>query len=296
MKIIYSRKERGFTLIELIIVLAVFSIIALIAVPRYLSLTEQARIHADIATVKILNKSTELYVARNGINVMMGREGNAVDVFDGSTSENDCMQILVDSGLLDRIYSPQKSEEAFLWNEGTQIWYYSYYAGVLDEPLSPFVQATQSSELDYEVFLSSKMNFSSADSTKYKPDSWNGYLEKLFETGNVESNDRVTENEGSNTIDYFNPYSNQGTVVNYNNWRTIVNNYPTKIPPAILITSNADFNHESSSSFIKDNIETLKGTMVFYKHNNTSNDLVQVYQIQEDGSLSELIPIEDVLP
>lgn len=47
-----KRKNNGFTLIELIIVIAIIAILAAIAVPKFLQVKEKANIKADIATAK----------------------------------------------------------------------------------------------------------------------------------------------------------------------------------------------------------------------------------------------------
>ena len=59
------RGKKGFTLIELIVVLAVLAIIMAIAVPRFLGVQETAKIDADYATGAMLAKAAELYVAQN---------------------------------------------------------------------------------------------------------------------------------------------------------------------------------------------------------------------------------------
>ncbi len=62
LRIIKSKK--GFTLIELIVVLAVLGIIALISIPRYLTVQEKTRLHSDYATVASIAKSAELHYAK----------------------------------------------------------------------------------------------------------------------------------------------------------------------------------------------------------------------------------------
>ncbi len=65
-KLINKLKNRkGFTLIELIVVLAVLAIIMAIAVPRFIGVQTQAKIDADYTTVANIAKAAELYYARN---------------------------------------------------------------------------------------------------------------------------------------------------------------------------------------------------------------------------------------
>ena len=59
------KNKKGFTLIELIVVLAVLGIIALIAIPKFLGVQEQARQDADDATIESIEKAGELWSAMN---------------------------------------------------------------------------------------------------------------------------------------------------------------------------------------------------------------------------------------
>ncbi|KDR93812.1 prepilin-type N-terminal cleavage/methylation domain-containing protein [Peptoclostridium litorale DSM 5388] len=58
--------NRGFTLIELIVVIAVLGMIASIAVPKVGGITQKAKTNADKQTIAILNNAVEMYVAESG--------------------------------------------------------------------------------------------------------------------------------------------------------------------------------------------------------------------------------------
>ncbi len=58
------KNKKGFTLIELIVVLAVLAIIMAIAVPKFMGVQEQAKIDADKSTAAMIAKAAELYVIR----------------------------------------------------------------------------------------------------------------------------------------------------------------------------------------------------------------------------------------
>lgn len=63
----YKKISCGFTLIELIVIIAVLSIISFIAVPRYLKTLENARISAHNANVLTIKAAAMLYQADKGI-------------------------------------------------------------------------------------------------------------------------------------------------------------------------------------------------------------------------------------
>jgi prepilin-type N-terminal cleavage/methylation domain-containing protein len=63
------RNKRGFTLIELIVVLAVLAIIMAIAIPQYAGVREEARVDADMATLASIAKLAEFeYVKQDLVN------------------------------------------------------------------------------------------------------------------------------------------------------------------------------------------------------------------------------------
>ena len=59
----YNKKKKGFTLIELIIVIAIIAILAAIAIPNFLSIQRKSRVKADIATAKTIYDATSALIA-----------------------------------------------------------------------------------------------------------------------------------------------------------------------------------------------------------------------------------------
>ena len=60
------KSEAGFTLMELIIVIVILGILALIAIPRLIGFSDQAKIASDREYAAVVARAAELYWAANG--------------------------------------------------------------------------------------------------------------------------------------------------------------------------------------------------------------------------------------
>lgn len=58
--------KKGFTLVELVVVIAIIGILAAIAVPKMSSMTKTAQEKADVANERMLKNAAALYLAENG--------------------------------------------------------------------------------------------------------------------------------------------------------------------------------------------------------------------------------------
>ncbi len=283
-KRVKKKKKTGFTLTEIIVVLAILAVLIAIAVPSVTGYIKRADQAVDQANLKLLNDATIMYAALKQMPVE--------EVFLNIQTDNRRMQKLVDNGYLDAALETRQEDMCFSWESDENVWVLAEG----DPNISGFISLLANSGIDLNAFLSKNGVFNIGSGTKYNPNTWNGYLEKLLEAGDVESNQRVSANEGSNTIGYVNPVSGKGTIIDFNNWNSIKNAYPSYLPPAIFITNSSNFDYNASThTYIQDNLSTLKGTMVFYKSDTQSNSEAQVYYINEDGSLSNLYSIEEIL-
>jgi general secretion pathway protein G len=61
-----KRGQRGFTLIEVLLVVVILAVLAAIAIPRFSSGSKQAKISACKANIANINTQLELYYANNG--------------------------------------------------------------------------------------------------------------------------------------------------------------------------------------------------------------------------------------
>jgi prepilin-type N-terminal cleavage/methylation domain-containing protein len=108
-----NRFERiaGFTLIELMVVVAIIAVLVAIAIPIFLSSTETAEEKTDLANLRILNGITAVY--RSNI------EGE--DPFSASENSEDLMRLLVPQFIAEEPL-PQQEGNQFLWSRAEQKW------------------------------------------------------------------------------------------------------------------------------------------------------------------------------
>lgn len=99
------KNQKGFTLIELTVVLAILAIIAAILIPTFLLTTDRARLRGDIQTARIIQNAIELHTVERG-------EPPA-----GTTIEAQ-IQTLIDTGYLPRRnIRPQTRGATWVWDQ-----------------------------------------------------------------------------------------------------------------------------------------------------------------------------------
>ncbi len=81
------RNKKGFTLIELIVVMAILGIIAAIAIPNFTGLQQQSRIKADYATASQIVKAARLQEINTGNPVAATTTGTAKTALENLSDE-----------------------------------------------------------------------------------------------------------------------------------------------------------------------------------------------------------------
>ena len=61
-----QKTTKGFTLLELLIALAILAIIAAILIPNFFATTDRARLRSDIQSARVIQNAIELYRAERG--------------------------------------------------------------------------------------------------------------------------------------------------------------------------------------------------------------------------------------
>lgn len=121
------RDRNGFTLIEIILVIAVLGILASIALPRLGGVSERAKLAIDKVALRTINHATSLY--------NIHKQKSDSDIFEGFSTNEERMKELVNQNFIDYIPEPESKGAEFRWLKEKQFW--TLFIQDTKIPLSP---------------------------------------------------------------------------------------------------------------------------------------------------------------
>lgn len=108
------KNNKGFTLIEVLVVILIIAILAAILIPRLDDLTHSANEAVDKTKLHDLNLATSIYRTEQGTEIG--------DIFEGIDTNLLRMNKLVEEGYLQDILIPRLIEHEFNWIISDQVW------------------------------------------------------------------------------------------------------------------------------------------------------------------------------
>ena len=109
-----ASKKKGFTLVELIVVIAILAILAAILIPIVSGYISDAQAATDTANLRTLNVATQCYGIKRNI--------TSGDIFEGISTDSERMQMLITGGYIMSEVKPQQPNVSFTWDIPTQKW------------------------------------------------------------------------------------------------------------------------------------------------------------------------------
>lgn len=131
-----KKKRRGFSLVELIVVIGIMGVLAMVAVPKYSAYQKKADRKADLASAKVIADATVYYLNDNEIDTF----GPAI-ISDDTVASDNVNKDKYGEGdkleeLLTVIPSPKVNEGAFyviISDEKPTVYYYNDTDGIGDK-------------------------------------------------------------------------------------------------------------------------------------------------------------------
>lgn len=112
-----KKEEKGFTLVELIVVIAIIGILAAILMPRFFGFTDNARESAVIAEAKSIRSLTETYYASHGDYPVVNAVTGGFQVQTGGTTTPTFDNSPIFSGTIDIADDAEIADGAFVYTK-----------------------------------------------------------------------------------------------------------------------------------------------------------------------------------
>lgn len=235
-----KRMKKGFTIVELVIVIAVIAILSAVLIPTFVNVTRTAKIAADTALVKNLNTVLAMDSAVNGKHTTM----------------HDTMQVILANGYSVELITPTSEGYNYAWDQESD------KMVLLDKEYKLFSDGTIPTA-KYKLWLIAD---SQADIDTYKTEGFSAYLSEAY-SGAVTTSKGI--DVGNNTditsIEYTNNGDEQDVIIRTNGGTLTVNapndtisHYNTVDSVNIVQCADHSYNEMGKAKII----EALQGNIV----------------------------------
>ncbi|WP_058485233.1 prepilin-type N-terminal cleavage/methylation domain-containing protein [Defluviitalea phaphyphila] len=108
------KQEKGFTMIELIIVIAIIAILGAIIAPNFAKATTKSKVKSDVASIREINKQIALYMAEHG--EYPGENEDINYTTEYAAGKNGGLTVLYEKEYLDSFPKPQTNGLTFSYD------------------------------------------------------------------------------------------------------------------------------------------------------------------------------------
>lgn len=128
---IQPKSNKGFSLIELVIVIAIIAILVALLVPNYLGYIKKSKYSVDMQTLQQLNTSTQVFESSDP----------ATNPFiDESYGDSSLMLVLINEGYFPKAPVAKEEDASFIWDFDGHEWLISF-SSILDPDKVTFITA-----------------------------------------------------------------------------------------------------------------------------------------------------------
>jgi|GEM_PF-1804561 len=201
----HKNNKKGFTIVELVIVIAVIAILAAVLIPTFANLAKRANISADTQLIRNLNTALIADSAKNGTHTTMQSALDAAEKFGYDVAR----------------INASATDNEILWDSANDVFcYFNADSGEVEYIPETALKTTDVADIDYWVIVGSKTAI--ADSTGLS-DKYSSYVANYSGTGALETTKGIDVSALDGVDVTYETEATQSVVINTNGGTLIVN-------------------------------------------------------------------------